>query len=61
MNRIKELREKKKMTQQELGKLIGKSQTAICLYENGSRIPDVIIAQRLSDALGVKMDTIFMP
>ena len=39
--RIKELRKKKGLTQQELGKLINVTKVSISCYENGSRIPNL--------------------
>lgn len=59
-NKIRQYREKKKMTQQELGHKIGKSQIAISLYETGERIPNVAIARKIAKALGTTMDSIFM-
>lgn len=44
--RIKELRTNKKMTQEDLGKILGVTKVSISGYENGTREPD-------SQALGV--------
>lgn len=53
MTKIKEIREKLKMSQQELGEAVGVGQTAISNYEVGDRIPDVPVAIKLRD-LAVK-------
>ena len=37
--RIKELRLERKMSQQELGDMIGVTKVSICGYENGTRTP----------------------
>ena len=39
--RLKELRKRKGLTQQELGKIINVTKVSICCYENGSRIPNM--------------------
>ena len=38
-NRLKELRKSRNLTQIELGKIIGVSNNAICLYENSKHEP----------------------
>ena len=38
-NRIKELRKKLNLTQEELGKLINVTKVSICCYEKGTRTP----------------------
>lgn len=40
-SRIKELRKKKGLTQEELGKLINVTKVSISCYENGNRIPNL--------------------
>ena len=54
LNRIKELRKKKKLTQQELGKLVGLDYTHIGRIENGERTLDVEYLEIFAKALGVK-------
>lgn len=54
LNRIKELRKKKKLTQQELAKLVGLDYTHIGRIENGERTLDVEYLERFAIALGVK-------
>lgn len=38
---VKRLREEKKLTQSDLGKLVGVSKSSICLLEGGKRMPDL--------------------
>lgn len=40
-NRLRELRKNKKLTQAELGKLLGVTKASICCYEKGSRTPNI--------------------
>lgn len=52
-NRLKELRSKNKMTQEELGKLINVTKVSICCYEKGTRTPSLETLDDLSNAFGV--------
>lgn len=54
--RVKELRIKKKLSQQELGNLIGVTKVSVCGYENGSRIPNLDKLIRLADVLETTTD-----
>lgn len=40
-NRLRELRKNKKLTQEELGKILGVTKASICCYEKGSRTPNI--------------------
>ena len=52
MNRIRELREKRGITQTELGEAIGVDHSAIARYERGSRRVNVETARKLCDFFG---------
>ena len=54
--RVKELRMKKGLSQQELGNNIGVTKVSICGYENGTRVPTIDNLIKLSDALDVTID-----
>lgn len=56
---IKELREKKGMTQLELGDKIGVSSKTISKWETGNGFPDVSILEDLSLALEVSLTELF--
>lgn len=56
--RISELRKKRNLTQEGLGKLLGVSAQAVSKWENGGA-PDVELLPALADALGVTMDSLF--
>lgn len=49
---IKELREKRKMTQKELSEMIGVSDKTVSKWETGKGLPDIGIIEELAKALG---------
>ena len=53
---LKEYREKKGLSQQELAARVGLKQTTISQYESGSRRPNLQIAKKLSVALEMTLD-----
>ena len=54
--RLKELRKKKGLTQQELGNLINVTKVSICCYENGTRMPTLDTLLELEKVFGVHFD-----
>lgn len=54
--RLKELRKKAKMTQQQLGDLINVTKVSICCYENGNRTPSLDTLIDLSNVFKVDVD-----
>ncbi len=56
MKRLRELRKSKKLNMKELGKIIGVSEGAVSLYENGKRKPDYETLTALADYFGVSVD-----
>lgn len=52
---IKELREKRKMTQKELSEMIGVSDKTVSKWETGKGLPDIGIIEELAKALGVSV------
>ena len=52
---IKELREKQKLTQSELGNIIGVSDKTISKWETGKGLPDISLIEPLSKALTVSV------
>ena len=55
MNRIKELRQSKGLTQAELAQKVGISEQAIHYYENDKREPKMETWQKLADYFGVSV------
>lgn len=56
---IKNLREGKKMTQQQLAERIGVSDKAISKWETGRGYPDISLVEPLAEALGVSVIEFF--
>lgn len=52
---IKELREKQKLTQKELGEIISVGDKAISKWETGRGLPDISLLEPLSEALKVSV------
>ena len=54
--RLKQLRKEKKLTQQELGEVIGVSKVSISTYENGVFYPEVKNFLALAEYFEVSLD-----
>jgi len=55
---IKEIRKSRGLTAKELGKLVGKAESTINLYENGKREPDYETLLKMSDVLNCSTDSL---
>ena len=58
MNRIKELRKRKQLTQAQLAKMLHVSQGMISSYESGNYQPDNDMLIQLAEIFGVSIDVI---
>ena len=56
MNRIRQLRRQKNMTQQEVGQALGVGNTAVSMYENGRRSLDDKTIRNLCALFGCSAD-----
>ena len=56
LNRLKELREAKKLTQKETGTLVGVSRQAINAIETGKYDPSIWLAYDLSKLFGMTIE-----
>lgn len=56
MKELREYRESKKWTQEELAKKCGVKRSAIGMWENGERKPDIIMLKRLACILDCTTD-----
>ncbi|MTI49434.1 MAG: helix-turn-helix transcriptional regulator [Firmicutes bacterium] len=54
--RLRELRLNKSLTQEQLGKIIGKSKNNISQYETGKREPDLETLNKFAEIFNVKVD-----
>lgn len=59
-NRIKELREKKGLTQEQLGQLVGTSRQAINAIETEKFEPSIWLAYDISHVFGCSIEEVFM-
>lgn len=58
-NRLKELRAKQGLNQQELGSRVGASRQTISLIERGDYNPSITLALRISQVFGVPVEQVF--
>ena len=56
---IRQLREDKKMTQEELAEKVCVSSKAVSKWETGRGLPDVSLLQPLAEALGISVIELF--
>lgn len=54
--RLRELRKENKMSQEDLGKLLGVTKVSVSGYENGTRVPSLDILNGMLDVFGVSAD-----
>ena len=54
--RLRELRKENKMSQEDLGKILGVTKVSISGYENGTRIPSLNILNGILDVFGISAD-----
>ena len=59
LNRLKELREAKKLTQKETGTLVGVSRQAINAIETGKYDPSIWLAYDLYKLFGMTIEELF--
>lgn len=53
--RLKEYRRIHDLTQQELGEKVGVTKQAISRYESSPRVPNIVIASRFAEVMGVSL------
>lgn len=61
MRQIKALREKKKLTQYELGKLVGVKRSTVAKWESGENMPRAKQLLALANVFSVKVDALLRP
>lgn len=59
VNHIKQIRERKNMTQQELAERLGTSVRNIRRWENGESVPDAVISIKICKVLDVNFMELF--
>lgn len=58
-NRVREYRARDRLSQQELAERIGASRQTIALIERGDYSPSVVLALKISEVFGAKVETLF--
>ena len=61
MARLKEIRESKGLTQQQLADLVGVHIRYIAFLESGDRTPSLKVAYKVAEVLHTSVDNIFLP
>ena len=56
MNKIKELRLSKKLSQQQLAKILFVNQTAVSQWERGATTPNLQLLTKIADYFNVSID-----
>ncbi len=59
-NRLRELREKKSLTQEELARALGVTRQTIIAIEKGKYDPSLKLAFRIARFFGVKIEDVFI-
>jgi|YNPNPStandDraft_1061719.scaffolds.fasta_scaffold00391_16 putative transcriptional regulator len=59
-NRVRAEREFQKITQEQLSQRVGVSRQTINAIEHGKNIPSLLLAMKISKALGKKVDDLFI-
>lgn len=58
-NNIKQLRQQKKMTQEQVAKKLGVTYQAVSKWENNSNAPDIALLPEIAELFGVTIDVLF--
>lgn len=59
VNKIKEFRKNKKISQSDIAKIMEVKQNTVSQWETGERMPGVIQALRLADILGTTVESLY--
>ena len=58
-NNIKQLRQQKNLTQDQVAEKLGVSYQAVSKWENNANTPDIALLPRIADLFGVTIDALF--
>jgi putative transcriptional regulator len=56
---LSELRKSRRLTQEQLSKLLGISKSSIAMYETGQRVPSLSRAKKIAEFFNVPVEKIF--
>lgn len=57
--RLRELRQARSISREQLAVSVGRSYPSIHHYESGGTVPSIDVAEKLADALGVSVTDLF--
>lgn len=60
MNSLRDLRQKRKLTQQDLADKLGVSRVAVTKWETGEAYPRAELLPKIAEVLRCKIDTLFL-
>lgn len=60
VNNVRQYREKKRLTQEELAKIVGVSRQSIISIEKGQYVCTTILALKIASTLKVKVEDLFI-
>lgn len=58
-SKLKELREKKKLSQYKVAEILGVAQSTVAMWESGTNIPTADKLPRIAEVLGCSIDELF--
>ena len=59
-NNIKQLRQQKKLTQEQVAEKLGVSYQAVSKWENNANTPDITLLPKIAEIFGVSIDALFL-
>lgn len=59
MNKIKEYRKKKRLSQTDIAKMLNIEQSTFSQWENGSRVPSLMNAIKLAEVLDTNVESLY--
>ncbi|MEM2913639.1 MAG: helix-turn-helix transcriptional regulator [Candidatus Bathyarchaeia archaeon] len=59
-NRLRELRAKYRMTQEDLARKVGVTRQTIIAIENGKYLPSLKLAYKIANIFGMKIEDVFI-
>ena len=58
-NNIKQLRQQKKLTQEQVAEKLGVSYQAVSKWENNANTPDITLLPKIAELFGISIDALF--
>jgi len=58
--KIKELRKKHKLTQEQFGEMLGVTKSTIATYENDTRLPSYNVLVKMANTFGISIDSLLL-